>query len=100
MARSRRALPVLAGAVSIVLASIGVAAQDQFQFIVSATDADGKPVTDLKPEEVVMTENGVANEIVKVEPFHMPVKLTLVVDNGPLSRENLPELRTGLEGLV
>ena len=29
-----------------------------FQFAVSATDAAGAPVTDLKPDDVVMTENG------------------------------------------
>jgi hypothetical protein len=77
-----------------------VVTQEQFQFVVSARDAAGNPVTDLKTSEIVMLENGKANEIVKVEPFHMPVKLTIAVDNGILSREALGDYRTGLDGLV
>jgi hypothetical protein len=47
-----------------------------------------------------MTEGGVANEIVKIEPYHLPVKLTIAVDNGILSRDSLAHFRTGLEGLI
>jgi hypothetical protein len=57
-------------------------------------------VTDLAPSDIVMSEKGVPNEIVKVEPFHLPVRLTLAVDNGPLSGEALAHYRTGLTGLV
>ena len=82
------------------LAPVSVATQEQFQFVVSARDADGKPLTDLKTDEVVMTENGKPNQIVKIEPFHLPVKLTIAVDNGILSRDGLAHYRNGLEGLV
>jgi hypothetical protein len=92
----------------IVLAtvSLGVAwttsaaAQTAFQFVVSATDAAGAPVTDLKTEDVIMSENGVRQEVVKVEPLSVPMKLTLVVDNGLDSSEALAHYRTGLTGLV
>lgn len=70
------------------------------QFAVSATDASGKPVTDLKPEDVVMTENGVPQKVARVEPLSVPVKLTIVVDNSPDSREALVHYRTGLTGFV
>ena len=82
------------------LTPVPVATQEQFQFVVSARDADGKPLTDLKTDEVVMTENGKPNQIVKIEPFHLPVRLTIAVDNGVLSRDSLSHYRTGLEGLV
>src|SRR6478735_3700007 len=82
------------------LRPVPVATQEQFQFVVAARDADGKPLTDLKTDEVVMTENGKPNQIVKIEPFHLPVKLTIAVDNGILSRNGLNHYRTGLEGLV
>ena len=77
-----------------------VATQEVFQFVVAARDANGQPVTDLKRDEVVMSESGVANDIVKIEPFHLPVKLTIAVDNGILSRDALGHYRNGLEGLV
>ena len=100
-----RALPVgilavTIGAAVLVLASATLVAQAQFQFIIAATDAKGVPVTDVTPAEILMSENGVANEIAKVEPFHMPVTLTIAVDNGPLSNEALSHYRSGLTALV
>jgi hypothetical protein len=96
-----RAGAVAAGVLAVtVLTSVGVATQEQFQFIVSARDADGHPVMDLKNEEVVMMENGKPNQITKIEPYHLPVKLTIAVDNGVLSRDGLAHYRSGLEGLV
>lgn len=105
LARARGPLDVLAaGAIGVALmatASVTLARQsEQFQFIVSASDAEGRPITDLTRAEVVMSENGTTNTILKVEPFHVPVKLTVAVDNGPLSRDALGHYRTGLTGLV
>lgn len=81
-------------------ASTRLTGQEQFQFIVSATDAQGTPVADLTPKDVLMSEAGVPNEILKVEPHRVPVKLTIAVDNGPLSREALSHYRSGLAALV
>ena len=71
-----------------------------FQFVVSATDAGGQPVTDLKTEDVLMSENGTRQEVVKVEPLSVPLKLTIAVDNGAESGEALAHYRSGLTGLV
>src|SRR6185436_16663071 len=71
-----------------------------FQFAVSASDASGGPVTDLKPDDVVMTENGVRQQVVKVEPLSVPIKLTLAIDNGIDSTDALVHYRAGLTGLV
>jgi hypothetical protein len=84
----------------LCVATAAVATQEQVQFVVAARNADGQPVTDLMRDEIVMRENGVANEIVKVEPFHLPVKLTIAVDNGILSRDALGHYRTGLDALI
>ena len=87
------------GALAVGLA-IPLGAQTQFQFMISATDAKGVPVTDVTPADVLMTENGAPNEIVKVEPFKMPVKLTIAVDNGPSSADAIAHYRTGLTEMV
>lgn len=71
-----------------------------FQFIVSATDATGEPVTDLKPEEVVFAEKAGKGTVSKVEPFALPVKVTIAVDNGQDSSLALPNYRNGLKGFV
>jgi len=77
-----------------------IAAQEEIQFVISARDAAGRPVTDLTTDDVLMSENGVGYPILKVEPFHMPVRVTIAVDNGILSHDALGHYRTGLEGLV
>jgi len=71
-----------------------------FQFAVSASDASGAPVIDLKPEDVIMTENGARQQVVKVEPLSVPIKLTIAVDNSTDSTDALVHYRTGLTGLV
>ena len=91
------ALLVTALALCEVLAA---QAPQTFQFAVSASDASGAPVTDLKPDEVVMTENGVRQQVVKLEPLSVPIKLTLAIDNGVDSTDALVHYRAGLTGLV
>jgi hypothetical protein len=84
------------------LASAGVcvSAQTTFQFVVSATDSSGAPVTDLRTEDVVMLENGVKQQVVKVEPLAVPMKLTIAVDNGIDTPDAIDIFRTGLGGLI
>ena len=97
---SRVSTAALIGLVTLGAASATLVAQAQFQFVVSATDAAGAPVTDVTPKDVLMSENGVANQIVKVEPYRVPVKLTIAVDNGQTSSDALAHYRTGLTALV
>lgn len=79
----------------------GASAQAQlFEFVVAATDSTGAPVTDLKADEVVMSENGSAAKVIRIEPYSLPVRLTVAVDNGSDSREALAHYRSGLAGLV
>jgi len=73
---------------------------NQFQFALAAMDASGTPVTDIKVEDVVYTEKGQKGTIQKVEPFPIPLKLTISVDNGKESVEALSHYRSGLKGLV
>lgn len=76
------------------------AQSNAFQFVVSVVDQNGRPVSDLTRDEIILTEDGIADEIVKVEPFSIPVELTVAVDNGPLSADSLSHYRNGLTGLV
>jgi hypothetical protein len=71
-----------------------------FQFYVSATSADGTPVGELGPDDIVMSENGVRQTVAKVEPVAIPMKLTIAVDNGLESSDAIVHYRVGLKGLV
>jgi hypothetical protein len=86
----------------IVAVSISLSAQTSpvFQFVVSATNADGMPVTDLRPDDVVMSEDGLRQTVAKVEPVSIPIKLTIAVDNGLESSDAIAHYRVGLKGLV
>jgi hypothetical protein len=96
-----RGLAAVAAAV-VASASVWLSAQTPqvFQFFVSARDAAGAPVTDLGPEDILMSENGVRQQIAKVEPLAIPMKLTIAVDNGLDSGDVLAHYRSGLKGLV
>jgi hypothetical protein len=73
---------------------------NQIQVFLSAVDASGNPVTDLKPEEIAMTENGAPGKVVSLDRRSLPIKLTITVDNGRDSTAALASYRTGLTGLV
>jgi hypothetical protein len=71
-----------------------------FQFFVTATDAAGAQVTDLRPEDIVMSEDGVRQQIARVEARAVPMKLTITVDNGGDSGDAIEHYHAGLNGLV
>jgi hypothetical protein len=97
---------VLAASSTVLLSGQG----QTFQFVVSAMDAKGEPVADLKPEEVLFSEKAGKATITKIEPFALPVKVTIAVDNGSdidqqgnpvqTSALALANYRNGLKGFV
>ena len=86
----------------VIAVCVWVSAQTPqvFQFYISATNADGMPVADLKPADVIMSENGVPQTVAKVESVSVPIKLTIAVDNGLESADAIAHYRIGLKGLV
>jgi hypothetical protein len=90
----------VAGARWSPVAAVFAQAPQVFEFFVQAADASGNPVTDLRPEDVLMSENGVRQQVVKVERQAVPIKLTIAVDNSEDSAEALSHYRAGLTGLV
>ena len=102
MARPVSVAPVIL-AITLIAAGAMYAQQvqpHQLLAFISALDASGAPVTDLKPEEIAMTENGAPGKVVSLERFSLPIKVTIAVDNGAGSITALDALRTGLTGLV
>ena len=96
--RRLRAAGFLAVAVMTCVASSPVRAQQQFQFFVSAADASGARVRDLRIDEIDAAEAGRPLRIVKLEPIAWPVKVTVMVDNGLGTGTLLTQYRNGLKG--
>ena len=70
-----------------------LAAQKTGQVFVKLVDANGAPVTDLKPGDVSITEDGAACKTVMVEAVDWPVKLHVLVDNGKGNTNPINPLR-------
>jgi hypothetical protein len=70
------------------------------QVFLSAMDAAGQPVADLKAEDVSILVNGSACATTKFEPITWPVKLQLIVDNGPIHIDAMRQVRAALKLFV
>jgi hypothetical protein len=88
----------LPGIALIALLATGtVGAQQQFNFFLSAADGSGARVTDLKIQEVAVTEGGQPARVIRLDPIRWPVKVTVMVDNGLGTGQFLVHYRNGLK---
>jgi hypothetical protein len=83
-------------AVVLLMGAPWAAAQKTKQIFVRVADAKGAAVTDLKATEVRVLEDEMPCKILKVEPAG-PIKLQVLVDNGPLNTDPITGLRDGLQ---
>ena len=95
-----RAAAVLVMAAALVGAARVAPAQEQGQLFMSALDPKGQPITDLQPSDVQILVDDIACRIVKLEPVNKPMKLTLMVDNGPGNSSALANLRTAVKNFI
>jgi hypothetical protein len=94
-----RRRPSLVGAAVFVagLVTIGVAAQEQSAIYLLAVDGQGRPMLDIKASDVAIKEDVGPSTVVSVSRFGWPIKVTVLVDNGPRTSEALVHYRTGLK---
>jgi hypothetical protein len=83
-------------AVVLLMGAPWAAAQKTKQIFLRVADAKGVAVTDLKATEVRVLEDDMPCKILKVEPAG-PIKLQVLVDNGPLNTDPITGLRDGLQ---
>jgi hypothetical protein len=85
----------------VVLLAFGAGptyAQQEFSFFLSAVDASGTPIADIRPEEIVVSVNGADATVKRMEPIAWPVKVQVLVDNGQGTGSQLLQFRNGLRG--
>jgi VWFA-related protein len=67
---------------------------------VSVLDKDGKPVTDLRPDEFIVRENGARREVLRASRATQPLEIALIVDNSQASSPFTQDLRSGVRAFV
>lgn len=93
--------PVLPALVTVVLSSAGLGAQEQFTLLASFVErGSGNPVETLAAADVRVTEDGLAANVVKVEPVVRSINVQVLIDNGAGIGRNIVELRNGLRKLL
>lgn len=70
------------------------------EMYVSVTDESGKPVQGVQPSDLVIREDGVVREVLRVRPATEPIDIALVVDNSTVMTDRILDLRRGLRAFV
>ena len=87
--------------VSVIVSGVGAQTNNrQRTLLVSAQDASGQPVETLTPADVVVREDGVSREVLKVTRATEPVDITLLIDNSIAATRAIQDMRLGLEKFV
>jgi hypothetical protein len=81
----------------LITASIAVYGQEQATLFLFAVDRDGVPLLDLTISDIAVKEDLGPSRIVSVRRFGWPIKVTVLLDNGPRTGDALVHYRTGLK---
>ena len=102
MKRSARTLVLAAAVLAASSPAAPAGAQDRGVIYVEVTDAYGRPVTDLRPEEFRVVEDGQVAEVVTAQLGAEPMRVALLVDNGVIigRRQAMGPLRDGVAGFL
>ncbi|RPJ62080.1 MAG: VWA domain-containing protein [Acidobacteria bacterium] len=74
-------------------------ARDRDLFV-TVTDDKGTPVTDLRPQEFVIREDGMRREVLSAQRATEPVTIALMVDNSQFTEPYLGDIRRALKTFV
>lgn len=85
---------------ALALFALPLQAQQQGQFLVVLTGADGQPVTSINPADLSVNEGEKAAKVLKVEPSSYPTRVTLALENARGLADVLVQLRNGAKGFV
>src|SRR4051794_16308988 len=67
---------------------------------VSVVDQDGAPVPDLAPSDVVVKEDNLTREILRVAPADEPMQIAVLVDTSQAASEHVSHIRLALPPFV
>jgi hypothetical protein len=80
-----------------LLAAAHVRAQEESAIYLFAVDAKGTPLLDIVPDDLIIREDAGTSRIVSVRRFGIPLRVTVLLDNGPRTADSLVHYRAGLK---
>ena len=95
--RRRLIVPATVLVAGLVTLCAAVYGQEQSAIYLFAIDQQGMPLLDLKMSDITIKEDVGPSTIVSMRRFGWPLKVTVLVDNGPRTSEALVHYRTGLK---
>lgn len=84
-------------AIALVATVVALRAQEQAALFVFAVDRGGVPLLEIVPSDLAIQEDAGRASIVSVRRFGWPLKVTVLLDNGPRTTDSLVHYRTGLK---
>ena len=95
--RRRMIVPATVLVAGLVTMGAAVYGQEQSAIYLLAIDPKGMPILDLPASDIVIKEDVGPSTIVSVRRFGWPLKVTVLLDNGPRTSDALVHYRTGLK---
>jgi len=93
----RRGLDVSLIAIALAATVVAVRGQEQAAIYMFVVDRSGVPLLQIAPSDLAIQEDAGRASIVSVRRFGWPLKVTVLLDNGPRTTDSLVHYRTGLK---
>jgi len=84
-------------AIALAATVVAVRGQEQAAIYVFVVDRSGVPLLQISPSDLAIQEDAGRASIVSVRRFGWPLKVTVLLDNGPRTTDSLVHYRTGLK---
>jgi hypothetical protein len=78
---------------------LGAQAQQRALYV-TALDKSGNPVAELQPSDVIVKEDDVTREVLRVEPATEPMQVAMLVDNSQAAERVIRDYRDALPAFV
>jgi hypothetical protein len=91
---------LLLGMTTLGAAAAGQRALRNQTIFVSVVDKNGQPPASLEVSHLSVREDGVAREVLDVEPATTPMQIAVLVDTSQASQNSIPDLRDGVKAFA
>src|SRR5690606_17898622 len=91
---------ITAAAATTAPLTAGAQQARQRSITVTVLDEDGRAVAELQPDDIIGREDGLAREIVRVEPAPPPTELVLLIDDSQAVGSALRDVRDALQSFT